>query len=140
MWRWTGPRAKEHGRSVGAECEAFLAGAWVDYLEAHGEPVPSWSWLNRVVHAGESELRALAGALGRFRRHTDEWRQASAFLAAELLDLAETTSRDVSGLQREVLVPLELSLFADSHSRRLTPGQLVARALVALPERSGRRR
>lgn len=134
---WAGARRTKREPSVAAECEAFLAGGWVRYLEAHGEPVPSWSWLNRVAHAGESELRVIAGALGATRRDADEWRQASAFLAAEILDFAETKSWDVAGLQREVLVPLELSLLADPSSRQLTSGQLVVRALAAFPERLG---
>jgi hypothetical protein len=140
MWRSTRREAEALQQGgLGEECEAFLAGEWVEYLEAHGEPVPSCCWLNHVAHAGEAELRATAGALERARPNSDGWSQAASFLAGELLDAAEEWSTDVSELQRSRLVPLELALFEDPASRRLNPGQPSARALSAIRHGSSRR-
>jgi len=125
---------------VGEECEAFVSGRWVEYLEARGELVPSWAWLNRVVHADPEELRALRVPP---RRHQlEDWSQARTFLAVELLDLADERPEAAADLQRDVLVPFELALFDDADARRLTPGQLLARILPLLrcsdmPDRFG---
>lgn len=140
MWRST-RREEEafHHAGLGEECEAFLAGHWVEHLRAQGRPVPPWGWINHLAHATEDELRVTAGALEGARRHADPWSQAASFLARELLDVAAECSTDVSELQHRCLVPLELALFADPTARRLNPGQLAARTMSTLRHPSNRR-
>lgn len=140
MWRSTGREAEAlQDAGLAEECEAFLAGHWVDYLAAQGTPIPTWGWVNHPAHATEDELRDTARALEPPRRHADPWSQATSFLALELLDVAAERAVDVSELQRSCLVPLELDLFADPTACRLNPGQLAARVMSALRHPSNRR-
>lgn len=121
---------------AGAECEAFLAGRWVEHLEARGQVVPSWAWLNRLAHAEPAELRRIADAGPSCRPWAEAWNQASSFLARELLDLSQGAPARIAELQRTSLIPFELSLFADAAAGRLNAGQLLVRALATLPDRS----
>ena len=124
---------------VAAECEAFLSGSYVEYLERRGQRIPEWAWLNAVAHAGSKTLRALA-ALGprRPRRRVPlTWRDAVSFLARELLSLAGGPSGDVARFQR-ALVPLELDLAGGRRHTRLSPELLVSQGLAALHDRAAR--
>ena len=45
------------GRSLVAECEAFLAGRYAEHLTHLGRRIPVWAWTNLIAHGNEQDLR-----------------------------------------------------------------------------------
>ena len=113
---------------VADEAGAFLDGHLVESMKSAGTTVPPWMWLNAVAHGDQERLAWLASDLGGAAvggsgaAGGSGWRWARARLAAELLSAGNGDAAVVAALQRDVLVPLELSL---SHSEDLSPGALV---------------
>ena len=106
MWRrTTEPVADE----LVAECTAFLCGGYAPYLVEHCRPVPVWAWTNVLAHATEPELHNLMRAPDRLARASGRWALACAYVAGEVLDVAERHG-SLAELQAAVLVPLELEL------------------------------
>lgn len=102
---------------VADECEAFLAGAYVDACHRLGLRAPVWTWLNEVAHADPDRLRAVASTIE--PDHADIERRTRAALAQAVV--AAMSDRGLTDLQRELLVPLELCLAGTE----LTPRRLV---------------
>src|SRR5918994_241273 len=92
-----------------AECTAFLGGRYAPYLAERCRPAPVWGWTNVLAHATEAELHDLMRAPGRFARASGRWALACAYVAGEVLDLAERHG-SLRELQAAVLIPLELEL------------------------------
>jgi hypothetical protein len=92
--------------------------------------------MNLLAHGTEAELRAMAGD----GIADDEGHQALAYVAAELLDLANDGYLDLATYQRGVLVPLELDMFACPTFRGWTCAELASGLLPLLPARSNHRR
>jgi len=130
-------RSAEHEIVLG--CEAFVAGRYVDYLQAHHETVPSWGWLNLLAHGGVDDLIAGSHVRVRIASSTQRWRAAQAYLAQEILGLLDGHADALVELQRTVLCPLEHEL-----SSRLAldwrPPQLVSSVLAALDDRDAMQR
>ena len=120
---------------LAAECESFLSGAYVERCDSRGEPVPVWAWMNVLAHGTEEELRALVAN----RPVDDEGHQALAYVAGELVDLAEDGYFDLETYQREVLMPLELDMLDCPTSRAWSAAQLASGLLRLLPARSNHR-
>ena len=137
MWKRWEPAELSEPDSVGVECEAFLAGEWAEYREAHGDDVPHWAWLNRVAHAPEPALRVAARAPAWGQRSYDEWTRLRLCVAEGLVDQAAAKGVSASDLQRLALVPLELALFDDEQLSRLSDAELLGRVLTALQHPSG---
>lgn len=129
--RWE-PAELSEPDSVGVECEAFLAGEWAEYREAHGEDVPHWAWLNRVTHISETALRMAARAPAWGQRTYDDWTRLRLRVAEKLIEQSSVKAVPVPELQRLALVPLELALFDDERLSRLSDTELLGLALVAL--------
>lgn len=118
------------------DCEAFLAGRYVERLAASWRAIPEWAWLNSVAHGTVDELREVAAgsrwvgsaSLG----GTRVWCEATAYLAGELLAHTGDDPHALSRIQASALVPLELELASQGHDRRATAAQLVAIALASL--------
>ena len=133
MWkRRQEPEKPVRGSGLGDECEAFLAGEWVDHLEAEGLPVPSWAWLNRVAHAPEADLRAMTRLPAWSHTEMDEWSRLRACVAATVLDRAKQMSTTPAEMQRLVLVPIELRVCGDDRLQQLGNPELLIRLLGAL--------
>lgn len=113
------------------ECEAFLAGTYVELCEARGEAVPVWAWMNLLAHGTEDQLR---GGIVQHASGAGPWRHARGFLAGELLDRVDTAQLSLPEFQATVLVPLELEM-ACSGAMRWQPRQLVARLLDTFPDK-----
>lgn len=47
------------------QCAAFLTGTYRELLEAHGQPVPAWAWVNSLTHGGEDVVADLAAGPSR---------------------------------------------------------------------------
>jgi hypothetical protein len=109
------------GSDVADEAAAYLDGRLLECLRAKGAGgiVPPWIWLNAVAHGDQERIAWLAsdrspGSAG--------WRGARAALADELLRVADGDPVEVARLQRDVLVPLEMSL---ADRRDLVPAGLL---------------
>ena len=113
--------------SIGDELEAFLAGRYVRFQRDRHREIPSWAWLNRLAHGTSDEVIALGE---RRVRRRDAWEHAEQLLAREIMVLA---GGDLEGLQRSVLMPLELRLAERDGCAALTPQQFAARVLMAIP-------
>ena len=124
------------------ECEALLAGRYSDYLCSHGRPAPAWSWVNALAHRSASELTSLTCGSG--RRGVDvtpdaqQWRQALAFLAEDVLHQVERGDVTLVQLQRSRLVPLELELCRNP-DRCADPGQLAGLVMAVVRRGPSRR-
>jgi hypothetical protein len=115
---------------------AYLAGRLVEYRSGRGRGVPAWAVLNRVAHAEVDELAGLAGGAGEGRE--PGWLSAQRSLAADLLEGRDP--QEVAGIQREVLVPLELWLIARSETETVSgrwAAELAADVLAACGRRGG---
>lgn len=122
-----------------ADTGAFLLGHYAERLERQSVVVPVWAWTNLLAHGTEDELRAemactRCGSVG-----SGAWRAARAYLATEVLEAAGREST-LPELQRQVLVPLELSLATRSEVQRWNRQQWVAAVRSALGERRHSRR
>jgi hypothetical protein len=124
-------RSDRRGTALAMECEAFLAGRYVELCESRGEHVPTWAWINLLAHGTEDQLRETM-------EHdpcNGPWSQARGFLAGELLGLMDADRLSLSAFQRHVLVPLELDTISSSSAVGWRPSQFVSGVLGNLPGR-----
>ncbi len=115
--------------TITAECSAFLAGTYQEYLTGKGRIPPAWSWINLLAHGTTSELEAATKPGPGYS--PGSWTMARAFLCREVLDVAARTG-SLSSVQCEVLVPLELRLISSSPMRIQNSGALVQTVLDGL--------
>ncbi|HKH07134.1 MAG TPA: hypothetical protein VKA65_18345 [Acidimicrobiales bacterium] len=136
----TGPLAERRAwvdSGVAAEVEAFLAGVLVDHLAGHRQAVPTWAALNRLAHADHSQLVRLVGGAGldplaasACRVHA--WAEPERFVAAQMLATDGATPEGLWRLQRDVLVPTELSLIDRTRGEALTAAGVMDIAMEAV--------
>ena len=121
--------------ALSAETEAFLQGRLVEHLAAAGRPVPAWAILNKLAHASPHDLAELVDAIGTTGRQPEArppaWLVAQAWLASRLVRTS-TEPDETSRLQRQLLIPLELSLIERSKTETLTPRHAITAASDAL--------
>lgn len=122
FWR----RATDEGPELVAECEAFLNGCYLSRCAGERGRLPTWVWLNTLAHGNRADIEALAGG------EAGLWDDigSAQYFARQLLDIADMHSLNLKSLQRELLVPLELSC-DDTDSTRVTKS-LCTRLLLAL--------
>ena len=119
---------------VGSECEAFLHGIYVEYLESTKSIIPSWAWLNVLAHGTEEQITSLAtGTASQYESAArgTEWHSVVSLLAVEMLVLAKGTGRSVSEIQHSILVDVELALAREGDKRWLGPREVVGRTMAA---------
>jgi hypothetical protein len=116
------------------EVDWSLDGTFLTHTRVRPARVPAWAWLSALAHGGPDTLAALVAQGG--DGVVAPWSRAVAFLAGELLDLADHREASVRALQRSVLVPAELR-FLDSAARGWSPDpqQFAGEVLAALEER-----
>jgi hypothetical protein len=122
-------RADTETSTITAECSAFLAGTYEEYLTGNGRIPPAWTWANLLAHGTTSELEAATRPGHGYT--AGSWTMARAFLCREVLDVAARTD-SLSTLQREVLVPLELRLISSSPMKIQNSSALVQLVLEEL--------
>ncbi|HXX91873.1 MAG TPA: hypothetical protein VEI83_16770 [Acidimicrobiales bacterium] len=116
-------------------CEAFVSGRYAQFLDDRGRPAPEWAWLNVLAHGGRTTLEAIAAGE---RWHcflatnTRIWEDALSFLAGEILQTAPPAEAGLAALQRDVLIPLELSLIRSRPRYALGPTHLARAVTEAL--------
>lgn len=125
-----------------SECEALLAGTYVELLESVGTAVPNWAWTNLLAHGTEEQLRDLSELRASSRSwSSNSWSRARAYLAGEVLDAAARCG-SLRTLQRRALVPLELRLASTTEPTPITrPAEwvdAVQRAIADVPSRGTR--
>jgi len=136
MWRRSEGAAADE---LAAECEAFLAGRYPEYLRYRGHPIPVWAWTNPLAHAPEGQLRKMISTRGDAMGPAGGWPLACCYVAGELLDLAEWRG-PLTEIQATVLVPLELELVSRRDVARWRPGTWVAAVAAVLRDHPRMRR
>ena len=105
-------------------CEAYVSGRYPAYLDDRGRNAPEWAWANVLAHGSAESLAALAAGRRPHRylsEATRAWEEAVAYLADEVLVTAEVHPDGLTGVQRDVLWPLE-TILCRYRSRRDPPG------------------
>ncbi|MCL4421589.1 MAG: hypothetical protein M1115_00210 [Actinobacteria bacterium] len=123
------------GEELAHESELFLSGRYGRHVAESEMGAPYWVWLSILAHGTKDEIVGLTEmppVSKSIPKEVEPWRKASAFLAQELLTFAVKAPQGLSGLQQDVLIPLELDLTADPGSKYLGPSQFVNEVLVAL--------
>lgn len=115
---------------IADECSAFLAGRYLDHLQATGRPIPVWAYLNRLAHADVVEIERLGTRTRRSRDRTG-WTDAVVFMAGDLIAVARSCGMELRALQEQVLQPLELHLAARPWTS-VSPNRLADRVRCAL--------
>lgn len=121
-WRardsWGGQTSKVHNPGSSERCphdnefDAFLAGAYADWLLTRKRSVPAWAWVNKIAHATPDELRLLATRPPPEGASADIvlWHQVTSLLAKEVLITVADDDAQLAWLQHNTLLPLELHL------------------------------
>jgi hypothetical protein len=124
-------RDRWHAGAVIVEAERLLTGKVCDIDDLGERPNPGWSPINILAHGVHADLLRISD--DRVTRRPGSWAAVLGDLATELLRVTSGPSALV-GLQRQVLVPLELQLLANAIPVPTTPAQLRALVLGALEE------
>lgn len=120
------------GTNLVAECEAFISGAYAAHLQARGQPVPAWAWINRPAHAARADIEVLAAAA-----YGDTPEALTSCIAAHLLAVTQRRGISLESLQHDNLLPLESLLAANAGEVPPKDQDDLARALSsALAERA----
>jgi hypothetical protein len=126
-WSWSG---------IGDEVEAFLHGRYADHLAERGRAVPAWAAINRLAHTDHRGLVALVAGSGVEPRHAlgrrHAWAEEERFVAASLLARSGATPAGLHRMQREALVPVELSLIGRSAAAPVSMHDALGAATAAL--------
>jgi hypothetical protein len=121
--RWR-PRSRleRSAATVVTEAERLVDGSSFDEQVARHRVVPAWAVVGALAHADRSRLVALEE--GRTPGPSRRWSAVLSYLAAEVARCA-TSDVELSRIQRQVLIPLELDLL-DPRLRWVgSPAQLV---------------
>jgi hypothetical protein len=108
------------GFVLSEESEAFLAGQMVEHARGQGRRLGPWALLNGVAHASLEEVEGIACDESRPSVERD--------LAVATLAATGGSREELSRVQRDHLVPLELSLVGQVVSSRAVL-ELASRAL-----------
>ena len=133
MWRRDKGRS---GAALVADCEAFLAGRYLEHVDPPAGLAPPWTWMNLLAHGTVEQLAAalaMSGSGAPSDRSSRTWHDARAFLATEVLEAAGGEPGRVRDLQARVLVPLELDL-VDVNDVDLSPRAMVSAVVRALED------
>lgn len=127
------PAAETAGPTVTGECAAFLSGDYLDYIRECGAlgriPRSAWMILNPVAHGSPERVRQLAALALPTNRHQMTWHECRSRIAAALVGKCRDDDAELTRLQRDALVPLELALIDEVE---VTPQMLIQLSLLAL--------
>jgi hypothetical protein len=116
-------------RQVVVEAERLLSGRILELDCFPTRRVPAWTVISILAHRARPDLAELASE--GLTRHPGSWGAILGYLAAEMVKMTPDEPA-LLGLQRQVLVPLELALLADEEEAPATPGQLAILVMGAL--------
>jgi hypothetical protein len=114
--RWLGLRSdgsRPGEQRLVEEASAFLDGRYAEAVADGTTGLPVWAELNRIAHRRPAEVTARRGD-GAVARPVPlgSWAWAEEAIGEELTRLSRGDGERVARLQRECLVPLELSLMS----------------------------
>jgi hypothetical protein len=112
------------------EAEGILTGQARCRYHGTAHP-PVWTEVNWLAHADPAAIRDRVGYESGLRRLDDSWEWATTTLARELLERAGWQRDVVVQLQRDCLVPIELTLL-DDVGNDLLPRHLVTLAIARI--------
>ena len=137
-WRRWEPRPSPRvARELVGECEAYLAGTYVERATHERVGVPAWALLNTIAHGDLQHIRAAARGAGPLRWALPlGWSRAARELAGEVAGLVGNDERRLATLQVEVLIPFELE-FIHRHGQGGDVATALAWARAALHSVSG---
>lgn len=121
-----------------ADAEAFLSGVYAHHLRHHQDAVPGWARLNCLAHGDLASLHKCRRSFAATKSAAfadwpeENWQRAQQLLASELLELVDNDPDNLSRVQRNVLVPLELRLIQREQESALTALELVQSTRSAL--------
>jgi hypothetical protein len=118
-------------REIVVEAERLLTGQVCDMDDLGLCPNPGWRAVSILTHSDHAELQRMSDE--RVTRRPGSWAVGLGDLAAELLRVTSGSSTLI-GLQRRVLLPLEVQLLGDEIPVPTTPEELRALVLGALEE------
>jgi hypothetical protein len=103
-------QSRQRGTSAGLvlveECEAYLEGRYLEWLENAGKPIPAWAWLNGLAHGEPAVVMALATRRG----NRNDPIQLVADLASAVLHRMDQHADSLTAVQESRLQPLEVKL------------------------------
>lgn len=100
------------------QAEAILEGR---ELAPSGSAPAGRAWVSRLAHSGWEDLAVLARSQA---RHAGTWEGAAIYLAVEMRDGAKGPD-ELTRMQRDRLIPLELEMLAGHLDPPSTPTDLV---------------
>jgi hypothetical protein len=111
-WRKWVLRAPEQTKDeqLVEETEAYLAGRYLDMARPDTEGTPVWAQLNWIAHAPPGALLERAIGCGAPDRFIGTWAWAVKTLMRELVVLSGGDPQVVLALQRDCVIPVELTL------------------------------
>ena len=111
---WSRQFTSPQGESgLAAEVERFLSGHHLESIFDSAEEIPAWVWLSVVAHGDDEVLERTQHWLAEHhgvRPELDAWGRVLQLVAAQLVETAAAIDCEVSELQRQLLVPLELAV------------------------------
>lgn len=128
------PEQRNRRSTFDNEFDAYLGGAYAEWLAARGDAVPSWAWVNPIAHGTVEQLQGLSStkAPADLRGDASLWEVLTGFLANEVLARVGDDAQ-LAALQHDVLVPLELRL-AERWWSPFAPIDVATAVLVALQD------
>jgi hypothetical protein len=119
-------RRSAEDQELVAECEAFLSGRYLYRCGGRRGRLPAWVWMSTLAHGDRADIEALADAGTGPRNETGP----AQYFARQVLSVVDVQGLSLRSLQRELLVPLELTCDASDSAR--TSRSLCTRLLLAL--------
>lgn len=132
------PAVEATSPGIGAECEAFVTGRYVEHLAAHQIPVPAWTWLNLLAHGTMEDLRLddsrLTARDHRSPNDAELWRAARSYLSGEILELVESSNTSLRRIQAATIRPTESRACQAQQHAPWTADRMVTEVLSGLSQ------
>ncbi len=126
-------RGRVSAQELIEETEAFFAGHYLEATGASDLGTPTWARLNRLTHAAPGEICEWSRAGFGPQPSPGSWPWAVELLSKEMTALSQGDEAVIFDLQRDCLIPVELTLMGWSHHSVL-PADLVALCIPCLRE------
>ena len=107
-------RSDREVRRFVLECDALLSGRSLEVYEWHRVPAPAWAQLNWIAHCEPSEILYRSQSELGLQRQGGTWPWAISTMAHEMVKRAGGCEAAIRRLQRECLIPLELTLLRNA--------------------------
>lgn len=99
--------------SLVIETQSYLDGNYLEIAFNENRDVPAWAWLSVLAHGDEKSLARAATWLSDHpgvRPEFDTWGRVLEHVAHQVLDTAVAVGCSLGEIQRDLLIPLELTI------------------------------